>query len=80
MKALHIIAFILVIVGGLNWLLIGLFGGYNLVAMITGAGIITTGIYILVGLAALFEVFTHASRCRTCSASSAGMPAAPMAK
>ena len=47
------IAFILVIIGGLNWGFVGL--GYNLVDGIFGAGsVISKVIYILVGLSALF--------------------------
>ncbi len=72
MKALHIIAFILVIVGGLNWLLFAF--GWNLVSVIFGAGsTLSMIIYILIGLSAVFEALTHGSRCRTCS-SGAGMP------
>ena len=36
MKALHIIAFILLVIGGLNWLLFAF--GWNLVSVIFGAG------------------------------------------
>jgi uncharacterized protein len=74
MKALHIIAFILLVIGGLNWLLVAF--GWNLVSALFGAGTIATIVYVLVGLSALFEVFTHAGRCRTCSTGSA----MPMAK
>lgn len=56
MKALHIIAMILLVIGGLNWGLIGLFG-FDLVAAIFGAGeIITRILYVLVGLAALYKI------------------------
>jgi uncharacterized membrane protein YuzA (DUF378 family) len=51
------IAVILVIIGGLNWGLIGFFN-YNLVAAIFGAmSGLTRVIYILVGLSALYMVF-----------------------
>ena len=53
MKALHKIAFILLIIGGLNWLLVAF--NYNLVDSIFGMGsTIAMLIYILVGLSALF--------------------------
>jgi uncharacterized membrane protein YuzA (DUF378 family) len=68
MKALHTIAFILVVIGGLNWLLIGL-GVGNLVVMIIGATIVTDIVYILVGLSALLLVFTHKKSCKECSSS-----------
>jgi len=57
MNKLNIIdwaAFVLVIVGGLNWLLVGLFS-WDLVAAIFGSmSVITKIIYDLVGLAALY--------------------------
>lgn len=45
------IAFILVIVGGLNWGLVGLFG-FDLVVTIFGS--ISTIVYVLVGLSAIY--------------------------
>jgi uncharacterized membrane protein YuzA (DUF378 family) len=75
MKALHIIAFILIVVGGLNWLLFAF--GWNLVSVIFGAGTtLAMIVYILIGLAAILEAVTHGSRCKTCGSSSAGMPMA----
>jgi hypothetical protein len=67
MKAIHMIAFILLIIGGLNWLLVAF--GYNLVTMIFGMGTLTTIIYILVGLSALILLFTHKKDCKMCSGS-----------
>jgi len=56
MKALGIVTLLLVIVGGLNWGLYGLFG-FDLVAAIFGAGAALSRIvYILVGLSALWQV------------------------
>lgn len=46
------IAMVLLIVGGLNWLLVGLFQ-MDLVKTIFGKGLVAKSIYILVGLAAL---------------------------
>ena len=67
MKAIHMISFILVIIGALNWLLVGF--GYNLVDAIFGAGsIISKIIYILVGLAAIILVLTHKKDCKNCQA------------
>ncbi|AAM07415.1 conserved hypothetical protein [Methanosarcina acetivorans C2A] len=52
-----LIALILVIVGGLNWGLVGLFE-YNLVDAIFGVGsTLSRIIYILVGLAALYMIY-----------------------
>ena len=52
------IAFILVIVGALNWGLIGLFG-VNLVSLLLGdATLFTRLVYILVGLGAVYFIYT----------------------
>ncbi len=68
LKALHIIAFILLIVGGLNWGLVGLFH-FDLVHAVLGSiGWLQNLVYILVGLSALYIAFTHKGDCRTCSA------------
>ena len=54
MKALKIIALILVIVGGLNWGLVGLLD-FDLVAAIFGAmSAISRIVYVLVGLSAVY--------------------------
>ncbi|OHA93586.1 MAG: hypothetical protein A3H52_02295 [Candidatus Zambryskibacteria bacterium RIFCSPLOWO2_02_FULL_39_26] len=62
MKSLHTITFILLIIGGLNWGLDAL--GYNVVDMLGSQ--IAVIVYLLVGLAALYEVFTHKNRCKNC--------------
>lgn len=65
MKSLHLVSFILVIVGGLNWLLVAF--GYNLVDSLLGGGsMLAKLVYILVGLSAVFLVFTHKSSCKHC--------------
>lgn len=59
MKITTIIAFTLVIIGALVWLLIGIFD-FNLVALIFGAGgsaVVSRIIYSLVGLSALWLIF-----------------------
>jgi len=54
MKTLKIISIILVIVGGLNWGLVGLFN-FDLVAAIFGAmSSLSKIVYVLVGLAAVY--------------------------
>jgi len=67
-KTTHMIAFILMAVGGINWLLIGA-ADFNLVTTLLGEG--TTGtmvVYILVGLATIVEIFTHKKNCTCCKA------------
>lgn len=53
------IALILVIIGGLNWGLIGLLG-FNLVDSIFSAGLIANIVYVLVGLSALWLIVISA--------------------
>jgi uncharacterized protein len=56
MKALNLITLVLVIVGGLNWGLVGLFD-FDLVATILGAGsALARLVYILVGVSALWQL------------------------
>jgi len=56
MKTLKIISIILVIVGGLNWGLVGLFK-YDLVAAIFGdMSSLSRIVYVLVGLAAIYII------------------------
>ncbi len=56
MKALDVITWILLIVGGINWGLIGLFD-FNLVTAIFGeASIASRIVYVLVGLSALYDL------------------------
>lgn len=63
------VAFILLVVGGLNWLLVAF--NYNLVDMLLGAGsTLAKVVYILVGLSAIYEVATHKSSCKMCGGSS----------
>ena len=58
MKALYWICLILVIVGALNWGLVGLFH-FDLVAAIFGAmSLLSRLIYIIVGLAAVVLIYT----------------------
>jgi len=56
LTGLDILALILIIVGGLNWLLVGIFS-FDLVAAIFGyMSVITRIVYILVGLAAIYTL------------------------
>lgn len=56
-KVLDIIVAILLVIGGINWGLVGFFE-YNLLTTIFGeATVITRLIYALVGLGALYEIF-----------------------
>ena len=66
MKSLHMIAWVLVIIGGLNWLLVGL-GDWNVVDMLLGSWpMLERIVYILVGLSAVYELCTHKKNCKMC--------------
>ena len=66
MKVVHIIAFILLVIGGLNWLLYAF--GWNLVSTIFGAGTgLADTVYILIGLSAIWEAIMHGKQCKMCS-------------
>lgn len=72
MKGLHMVTFILVIVGGLNWLLVGLLG-WDISRWLGGMdAMLPKLIYILVGLSAIYEIATHKSNCKLCDSSSGG--------
>lgn len=56
MRAINIITLVLVIIGGLNWALVGI-ADFNLVAAIFGADTTLSDIvYILVGVSALWQL------------------------
>lgn len=57
MKILNIIAWILVVIGGLNWLLVGIFS-WNLVSTIFMVEWLARIIYCLVGLSAIWLLIT----------------------
>lgn len=70
MKAVHIVTFLLLVIGGLNWLLVGLFG-WDIGELFGGqTALISKSIYVLVGISALWQVFTHRGDCKTCGADS----------
>jgi uncharacterized protein len=74
MKSLHSIAFILVIVGGLNWglMAIGEWMGsnWNVVNLLLGSWpMVENIVYLLVGLSAIVLLSTHRRDCRNCNSS-----------
>ena len=56
MKTLDVVVAILLVVGGLNWGLVGLFN-FNLVEALFGHGAFARIIYSVVGLCAIFQIF-----------------------
>lgn len=56
MKTVDIVAAVLLVIGGLNWGLIGIFS-FNLVAAIFGEmSFLSRLVYILVGVSALYQI------------------------
>jgi uncharacterized membrane protein YuzA (DUF378 family) len=65
MKALNLTTLLLVIVGGLNWGLVGLFD-FNLVAALFGVdSALTNLVYVLVGLSAIYQFVPFAQATST---------------
>jgi uncharacterized membrane protein YuzA (DUF378 family) len=65
MSALDYIAMALLIIGGLNWALVGL-SDVDLVASLFGAGSPATRlVYVLVGIAALYSIWTAMKMARS---------------
>ncbi|MFN4141612.1 DUF378 domain-containing protein [Aestuariivirga sp.] len=61
MRTLNVIAMALLVIGGLNWLLVGLFS-FDLVAAIFGGevgerSLLSRIVYVIVGIAALYGLY-----------------------
>ena len=64
---MHKVAFVLLVVGGVNWLLVGLFG-WDISRWLGGMdSMVSRAIYVLVGLAAVYEVVMHKENCKACT-------------
>ena len=65
-KGLHMVTFLLLVIGGLNWLLQGVFG-WEIGSFLGGMGApISRVIYVLVGLSAIYELAMHKKCCKMC--------------
>ncbi len=74
MKGMHMVTWILIIVGALNWGLIGLSGfvggNWNVVNLILGSWPqVEWIVYILVGLSGAYELVKHKGNCKACGGS-----------
>lgn len=67
MKALHMLTFVLVVIGAVNWGLVGLMN-LNLVELLFASmpGVVNI-IYILVGASAVYLAVTHMGDCKVCA-------------
>ena len=69
---MHKLTFVLLVVGGLNWLLVGVLG-WDISRFLGGMdSMVSRAVYILVGLSAVYEIVTHKGNCKAC------IPAQPM--
>lgn len=64
-KMLHLVAFVLMALGGLNWLLVGV-AGMDIVMQLLGSSNLANAVYILIGLATVYEIISHRGRCADC--------------
>lgn len=74
MKSLHMVAWVLVMIGAVNWGLVGIgeFMGSNLnvVNMLLGNWpTVEAIVYVLVGASAVYEIVKHKGMCKECSGS-----------
>ena len=72
MKMVHMISTVLILVGGLNWGLIGLGGfmgaNWNIINLILGSWpTLEWLVYVLVGVGAVVIIATHKRDCRYCN-------------
>lgn len=71
MKILHMVSWIVLVIGGLNWLLVVF--GVDLATWGLPA-IVAKVVYVLVGLSALLQLVTHGKDCKMCSSSTTQTP------
>lgn len=65
MNVLGKITFVLVIIGGLNWLLVGA-TGWDVGSLFGGqAAVVSRIIYILVGISAIYQIFGGKCTCNS---------------
>ncbi|MBP9798037.1 DUF378 domain-containing protein [Candidatus Woesebacteria bacterium] len=65
-KSLHMITYPLMVIGALNWGLVGAFD-MNLVNMLVGGyPMVETLVYVAVGLSALYDFLNHKATCKLC--------------
>ena len=65
MKYAHMAAFVLLAIGGLAWGIYGLMGT-DVITSFLGTQIAQI-VFILVGIAAIYEIVTHKGRCKECT-------------
>lgn len=64
------VTFILLVIGGINWLLLGIFNWEIGILFGGQTAIVSKIIYILVGLSAIYEFIKHSKMCACCNCKS----------
>lgn len=68
MKKIHKLTYLLLALGGLNWLLLGIFG-WEVGELFGGQdATVSKIIYVLVGISAVIEIIGHKAGCKHCEA------------
>jgi uncharacterized membrane protein YuzA (DUF378 family) len=67
MKKIHMISFTLVILGALNWGLIGLFNMNLMGDLLKGYPVVEQLFYVLTGASGIYLIGTHKGSCKICS-------------
>ena len=63
---MHKVAYILLVIGGLNWLLVGAIG-WDIGELFGGQGAaVSRVIYVVIGLATIYKLATHTRYCKEC--------------
>ena len=71
-SGLHMITFLLLVIGGLNWGILAV-SGWEIGQLFGGQeNIVSKIIYGLVGLSAIIEVATHKQCCKACTSDGGG--------
>lgn len=71
---MHYVTFGLMAIGGLNWLLVGLLG-WDVGMLFGGQGaVVSRVIYVLVGLATIWELVKHKGCCKSCAVPGGAAP------
>lgn len=65
MKYAHMVAFILMAAGGVAWGIYGLFGT-DVIFSVLGDGL-SRIVYVVVGVATVYEIVTHKAKCKECT-------------
>jgi uncharacterized protein len=72
MKYAHKVSFLLIVIGGLNLLVLGL-TGWDLGQLFGGQSALASKIiYIVIGLAAVYEIASHKGCCKECIGQKSG--------